>query len=431
MKYDVIVVGAGMAGLIAAIRVAQGGKRVMVISQGHGATGLTAGTVDLLGSLPWDTNKNLTRVGEHLPLLVENQREHPYSKVGLAKIAESFNYFKELSQEMDYPLLGDSETNYLLPTYLGAARPTALAPQSMVEGDLRLAGDTLVVGVEQITSFYPKLLVNGINSLKQRLLIPGKWHFVGTISLPGASGNPLQFASWLEDQINLKLFIASLQELIKAYGQSFSRLGLPAVLGNKSHAHVFNQLTSALGCPVFEVPVGQPTVPGTRLANILFAKLKKLGGRLQLGAEVLDITDGGSLGMAVMVNSPGRATTFLADQVVIATGGVYGKGLAVAEVGKEIKECLLQLPVTPLPNQKSRLALGKIVTNQPQPYATVGVAVNERLQPIGLGVSQELQEKVRVVGQTIGGYDPVVEKNGLGVALATGYLAGTELGGGE
>ena len=52
MSHDVIVVGTGVAGLTAAVRLAEGGARVLVLAKGIGSTHLTGGTVDVLGYAP-------------------------------------------------------------------------------------------------------------------------------------------------------------------------------------------------------------------------------------------------------------------------------------------------------------------------------------------------------------------------------------------
>ena len=48
-SYDVLVIGAGLAGLSAAARLAEGGAKVMLIAKGVGATHLGPGTIDVLG----------------------------------------------------------------------------------------------------------------------------------------------------------------------------------------------------------------------------------------------------------------------------------------------------------------------------------------------------------------------------------------------
>ena len=49
---DAIVIGSGLAGLTAALRLAKGGKTVSLISKGPGGLQLSQGTFDILGYSP-------------------------------------------------------------------------------------------------------------------------------------------------------------------------------------------------------------------------------------------------------------------------------------------------------------------------------------------------------------------------------------------
>lgn len=51
MSYDTVVIGAGLAGLTAALRLTEQGQRVLVVARGVGATHLAPATVDVLGYL--------------------------------------------------------------------------------------------------------------------------------------------------------------------------------------------------------------------------------------------------------------------------------------------------------------------------------------------------------------------------------------------
>ena len=52
MNPDVVVVGAGLAGLSAGVRLAEAGASVRVLAKGVGSTHLSAGTIDVLGYDP-------------------------------------------------------------------------------------------------------------------------------------------------------------------------------------------------------------------------------------------------------------------------------------------------------------------------------------------------------------------------------------------
>ena len=74
--HDVIVVGTGLAGLTAAVRLAEGGARVLVLAKGVGATHLSAGTIDVLGYAP----ERVERPLEVLPAYLAERPGHPYAR---------------------------------------------------------------------------------------------------------------------------------------------------------------------------------------------------------------------------------------------------------------------------------------------------------------------------------------------------------------
>ncbi|MFC2778219.1 MAG: FAD-dependent oxidoreductase, partial [Pauljensenia sp.] len=72
---DVVVIGAGMAGLAAAIKAADAGLSVTLISKGVGGIQLGAGTVDILGYGPDPIERPLDALAAH----VASRPTHPYA----------------------------------------------------------------------------------------------------------------------------------------------------------------------------------------------------------------------------------------------------------------------------------------------------------------------------------------------------------------
>ena len=89
--HDVVVVGTGLAGLTAAVRLAESGARVLVVAKGIGATHLSPGTIDVLGYAP----ARVEHPGEALGALVEAQPAHPYRLVGADGVGAAIGWFKE------------------------------------------------------------------------------------------------------------------------------------------------------------------------------------------------------------------------------------------------------------------------------------------------------------------------------------------------
>ena len=72
---DVVVIGAGLAGLTAALRLTRAGKSVTLTTKGPGVLQLSQGTVDILGYTP-------DRVSRPLDAVAGVAEGHPYSSNG-------------------------------------------------------------------------------------------------------------------------------------------------------------------------------------------------------------------------------------------------------------------------------------------------------------------------------------------------------------
>src|SRR4030043_87087 len=97
MFYDVIVIGAGLAGLMAAEAAQIKGARVLVLARGLGSLPLTSGCIDGLGYFPTSNENFLPSPLNALDKLRESLPHHPYVKVGREKILSSLAYFQELA----------------------------------------------------------------------------------------------------------------------------------------------------------------------------------------------------------------------------------------------------------------------------------------------------------------------------------------------
>jgi glycerol-3-phosphate dehydrogenase subunit B len=156
LHFDAVVIGAGVAGLVAGARLAEGGARVCVLAKGVGSTHLAPGTVDVLGYAPERVDEPGRAVGE----LIASRPDHPYALMGVEAIGEALSWLAERVVQGPLPgyrYVGGLERNHLLPTAVGVVRPSTLVPETMAGGDLRSGGPVCIVGSPVLRDFHASL----------------------------------------------------------------------------------------------------------------------------------------------------------------------------------------------------------------------------------------------------------------------------------
>jgi glycerol-3-phosphate dehydrogenase subunit B len=411
---DAVVVGAGLAGLVAAVRLAEAGLRVVVVAKGLGCLRLAPATIDILGYAP----ERVTSPAGELPAFAAAHPGHPYTRVPPGVLAESVAWLKE--RVTGYAYVGDPGANMLLPTAVGAVRPSAVVPETMAGGDLRSARHLAIAGLAVLKDFHPAMVADNLRAAA----LPGPPVEATSIMLSPPTGgeaelSPIALARRFEEPSFRGAVAAGLRA---ALGDE-QAVGLPAVLGLGQVRSVWEDLKEAIGRPVFEIPTIPPSVPGVRLATALQDRLRRAGGRLMLGAEAVGPEPRNGTLAGIRVRTAAREVTRAARWVVLATGGLASGGIDVDVTGAA-RESVLGLPVPGAPAPGVPAFLPGFFDEHPMDLA--GVAVDERLRPTGPdGVP--VYENVHAAGAIIGGARPWREKSGDGISLVTGYMAASEI----
>jgi len=403
LHYDVVVIGAGTAGLVAGARLAEGGARVCVVAKGVGSTHLAPGTIDVLGYAP---DRVVSPSGAMEEFVVRHP-DHPYARLGVDAVAEAVRWFEarvEAGPVPGYRYLGDLDRNYLLPTALGALRPSAVIPETMTAGDSVVMDRVCVVGTRTLRDFHAALCATNLN----RVGIPAR-SVEADIEVDRADQNSLGLARRFDDPSWRAAFAGRLALKL----QADERVGLPAVLGIRDPHSAWSDLEHRLGRSVFEIPTLPPSVPGMRLYEILRSALRAAGGRLVLGGEVVSADREGSRVTAVSTHAAGHNSRWAAEWFVLAAGG-FNSGAIELDSHWATQDRVLGLPLRGLPAPGEPRFVGDYLAEQPM--SRVGVAVDAELRAEGA-------DNVLVAGAALPGAVPWREGSGEGIALASGSRA--------
>ena len=408
--HDVIVVGTGLAGLSAAVRLAEDGARVLVLAKGIGATHLSPGTIDVLGYAP----ERVDRPAEAIGALVDARPDHPYALVGAAGVAAAVDWFKAriaAGPLAPYAYTGGLEENFLLPTAVGAARPSAVVPETMSGGDLRRDAPICVVGLRALKDFHPALAADTLT----RAGVQARSVELDLVPEGRADVNALGFARAFDDPA----FRAEVTAQVIGQLGVEERAAFPAVLGIADPHGAWAELEHRLGRAVFEIPTLPPSVPGMRVHKSLHEALRRAGGRVILNAVVTGAEHQDGRVSALKTRVGLRDERRGADWVVLATGGFAAGGLELDSRWRA-RETALGLPLTGMPEPGAeRFRPGYF---DDHPMARAGVAVDPELRPVD-AAGDRLYENVLVAGATLAGAEPWREKSGDGLSLSTGYRA--------
>jgi glycerol-3-phosphate dehydrogenase subunit B len=401
LHFDVVVIGAGTAGLTAGALLAEGGARVCVVAKGVGSTHLAPGTVDVLGYAPGRVTEPELALGD----FVAAHPDHPYALLGHDALAPALQWFAERVEAGPHPgyrYVGSLERNHLLPTAVGALRPSALVPETMAPGDVSDGGAICVAGPRALRDFHGALCAANLGQagVEARAVEV-------ELEVDRADANALGLARRFDDAAFRAAFAGRLASRLAGA----QRVGVPAFLGLRDPHGAWAELQERLDLPVFEIPTLPPSVPGMRLFEILRAALRAAGGRLVLGSPITSAERDGSRVVSVRAQAAGHDVRYLARWVVLATGGFASGAI---ELGSDwiARDTVLGLPLRGAPGPREARFVPEYLAEQPM--ARAGVAVDANLRAEGA-------ENVLVAGASLPGAASWREGSGEGIALASGH----------
>lgn len=406
---DVIVIGSGLAGLMAALAATKKGANVKVISEGMGNLAISPGCIDLLGY-----DQNGQQIDDPWAEIPNLPPEHPYSLIGPETIKESLEELQTAlaSKGLKLAPFVDSEgkaRNSLAPTIMGTFKPTWLMPAGADSDTIQKAANILILSIKGFRDCRPQL----IRSQLERY--PG-WtgKHIDTLLLPapfdehGRALNALDLAHFLDLPHGRDWFM----NRIKGIGKKYDLVLMPPMLGAKADSKIRTVTAEGLGCPFVELLSVPPGVAGQRIRTALVDLLVEQNVEFYENAQVRSAKTETGKCESIALHASGREFIQSAKTFVVATGGVIGGGILLGQ-GKAT-EAIFGIDI-PVPADVDEWSMPEVFGSHL--VSRLGVETDKSLRNINL-------ENVFFAGRTLGGYDYAAEKSGHGVACSTGWQAG-------
>jgi glycerol-3-phosphate dehydrogenase subunit B len=453
---DALIIGGGMAGLVAGTTLAEAGIKTLALQKGQSATAYSSGCVDVMGYLP-DAVEPLSSPIDGLTAISSLYPLHPYGVAGylmdmgpeeltksiINEVRETIDWLKASTKGTMAPLSGDISKNVFPITVLGTTKPTCLVQETMLPSQQMEHEDESVLvfaGIKGYPDFNPGAAAKAYLRNRMMNMSPPKKVVHGTLEIApfGKSYNisGAEIARHLDHEEAVEQLIGQLKPHIEQFGAT--DVALPPILGVHRAAANMTAIEEQLGVRVFELLGFPPSIPGLRLQKSLERLFVNSGGKLLPGHEAVSYSADKELIAGIMTRGPSRDLGVTARAFILATGKFIGGGLAGDEHG--IRETVFDLMTVTsdffsaeraAPTRStSRVAVSPIG----QPLYSSGLSADPHLRPITTD-GTELATNLFCAGSILAGYNFATEKSGLGVAATTGRVAAkgalTYLKGGE
>ncbi|MBS7248191.1 MAG: FAD-binding protein [Candidatus Jordarchaeales archaeon] len=297
-KVDVLIVGAGVAGLTAAEIIGEGGFQVLVLASGYGCSQASSGTIDVLGRYK---GENVLDVEAALEKFVEEKPWHIYALAGKKTVLNALSDFQFRSGGL---YAGGGGRNMKIITPLGTVKSTYLVQFTMLNASFESLAESkvMLVALPGLTGYAPHIIAGKMRN---------KGIDVKMTKLDLFATSPFQLASSVES--NPEVLIEKLREVGAG---DHDWVVFPPILGLRNVKETWQVVEEKLGTRVVELPSLPPSVPGKRLYFLLRRRCEKAGVSVVLGKIVKGIKLMGGKVTRVLTNEG----SYVPSALILSTG---------------------------------------------------------------------------------------------------------------
>ena len=404
MKFDNIIIGGGLSGLLCGIALAREGRHVAAIAAGQSTLHFSSGSFDILG---YDADGQV--VTSPFEAIRQLEASHPYHLVGLENVPLLATQALRIFTECGLSGQGGVAHNHFRMTPIGSLRPTWFTLDDYLTVQTPQAfpyKKVLLVNVPGFMDFPVSLITEGLHRLGAEV----ETALVSVPSLMHRRQSPSEMRS-----ANLAKVLArdkKLQQIaarINKVATEVEAVIMPAIVGMDSQEAVAF-IRSRVQKPLHFVSTLPPSVPGVRVQTLLRKHFANLGGVYMLGNTVTGghVEDGRLRYVETSLLPDERLE---AEDFLLATGSFASDGLKSNY--ERVFEPIFDLDTT-APADRMQWVTSSVFDDQP--YRSYGVKVNASMQAQKGG---QTISNLYVAGAVLGGHNAAKLADGAGVDMVT------------
>lgn len=409
MKFDTVIIGGGLAGLVCGIRLQKAGKKCAIVSSGQNAMHFSSGSFDLLGRLP-----DGTVVEDPIKALSSLDKEHPYSIIGAEAVEKYAQEAVDFFNGCGVPVCGDARKNTWRVTPTGERKPSwlKLGDFTLFETkEAKIGSKALIVNILGYLDFNTKFIADSFEKEGTECkIISIKLEEMERLRKNPSEMRATNIARVMDREGVWEKAVAQ----VKAKLTDEDVVVLPAVFGLKD-VTIIDQIRKAIGIKTIFIATMPPSVPGIRSQMRLKAEFENAGGRFFLGDTVVDAEYDSEGNVKSLGTSNFGDIRLYADNFVLATGSFFSKGLVATP--EKVTEPVFGADLVMKEGRENWF--DRNFWNR-QNYISFGAAVGKDLNVIAGG--KEIGN-LYAAGSIIGGYNALYEGCGGGVAIITAMKA--------